>query len=300
MDNSFTMSFRTNSWTLQNGSHYDPLRKELSRSHWQPRPIAATSPGQGRGCISSWGKTATLPGSSLPIWVMTSQRSSTPSTRSSLSSLAFASTSACPASTTSLGQPPRRGSQRTVRRCCLALARPVSLSRHCSHRWLYVPGHPSLTVTCWVRTPPVLSWKILLSCRGLLWTMWAKGSIWSEGTPGTGRPHPVWDPCPLKTISRVLTISAKDEPLWLPLRPLNSREQQTVWSWSPSKAADVHTGFWPETLFSMQRRLLADIYTQEHVKHMLKTAVWHSSTSYPMAVHRSCLLQRSVLPPFVF
>lgn len=33
---------------------------------------------------------------------------------------------------------------------------------------------------------------------------------------------------PLKTISRVLTLSAKDEPLWLPLRPPNSREQQAL------------------------------------------------------------------------
>lgn len=43
----------------------------------------------------------------------------------------------------------------------------------------------------------------------------------------------------------------------------------------------------------MQRRLPADIYTQEHMKHMLKTAVWHSSPSHPLAVHQSCLPQRA-------
>lgn len=53
-------------------------------------------------------------------------------------------------------------------------------------------------------------------------------------------PHPFlpWPPFPssstafflqpLKTISRVVILSAKDEPLWLLLRPLNSREQQAA------------------------------------------------------------------------
>ncbi|XP_014108955.1 PREDICTED: popeye domain-containing protein 2 isoform X3 [Pseudopodoces humilis] len=43
-----------------------------------------------------------------------------------------------------------------------------------------------------------------------------------------GHPGPTVTCWPLKTISRVLTLSAKDEPLWLPLRPPNSREQQAV------------------------------------------------------------------------
>lgn len=79
---------------------------------------------------------------------------------------------------------------------------------------------------------------------------------------------------PPKTNSRVLTLSAKDEPLWLPLRPPNSREQQAVLILKPLQGSRCsHKFLTRETLFSMQRCLPADVYTQEHMKHMLKTAV---------------------------
>lgn len=223
------------------------------RSHWQLKLTAATSPGQGGGCTSSWGRTATLPASSPPTWAMTSQRSSTPSMRSSSPSLVSALTSACPASTMSWARPPQRGSWRRPRSCrahhSLNMGwtgpwNPLHSLRH-HHHLLHALGPPGLRATCWVRTPPVLSWKILLSYQGHLWTMWAKGSIWSEGAPCTGMRHPTWHPCVSthqwqQVIPQPLALAChrgKEKCRWLPWGPQGQRysslkaEQKIVAAW---------------------------------------------------------------------